>query len=162
MAEFDTSVRLKEMQSLEITTPKRFEDVAAEVWAVLGASARTVGDGGGGEFWADFSSALQTRYVVCNLIDMQEESEGVSHANHFLVRLRAGRKPGRMVDVLLALLGIGAAWLLTRVVVPEPAFADICGLVLCMLALLALAAACGKPFGKKETALLKNKIKESI
>ena len=73
MAEFDTSVNLKILDSLTITSELGPEDFEKAVFEAVSAG-RTISDLGCGRIMADWSLFMRTRYVLC---DIYEEGDAV-------------------------------------------------------------------------------------
>ena len=150
--EFDTSVRLRTVESFDIASPLPQEEFIHRVWDLAAAGARNVGDGGGGTLWIDHSRGLQTRYLV---VDITDDEPGTYH-----VRISAGTRPSYLWDVLAAAAAIAFFWCLSRVFRPGPvtswgywlgiSFAAGTGVV--------LAREYGKAFGREEADKLKKAI----
>ena len=151
--EFDTSVKLVPTGSLKVSPGKDYEAWLEDVSTILRSVAAHVGDSRAGEFWVDYSTALQTRHIVLNV---EDTGEGV-----YEVKFRAGKRPGRLADVLVMGLVLLGMWCLSKSFVPSPLLWHVAGAVLSLAGAAGVAAYCyGKTFGRKETAQLMEKFKK--
>ena len=151
--EFDTGVKLKPAGRLDLDLPMDFETVCSKVSDVCRGDAKEVGDSGAGEFWLDYSSALQTRHLVVNV-----ESAG---QDRYAVKFRVGRRLGRLSDVLLMACLLLAFWCLGKTVSVAPDAGYIVGLALSVIAAgVIFYFGYGKTFGREETARLSEKLRQ--
>lgn len=100
--EFDNNLKFKEIDSLKVSSVKDLESFAADVWHILNEDSRQVGDAGNAEYWADYSTSLFTRHLVCKVSQVQGSEEGGQ--NLYEIRFSAGQGLGRIGDVLMMLL----------------------------------------------------------
>ena len=100
--------------------------------------------------WLDYSNPLQTRHIVLNV----SRTDG-----GYEIGFRAGKRPGRIMDVLLMAFALLLIWCLGKCLTPAPQAVYIAGLVVAVIGVAAtLALAYGKTFGREETARLREKL----
>lgn len=149
--EFDTSLKLIPVGSLRVAPGKDYEAYLEDVGALLRSRVANVGEGGVGEFWMDYSTPLQTRHIVVNV---ENSSEG-----EYEIALRAGKRPGRLADVIVMGLALLLMWCLGKALVPDPSCWHIAGAGASAAGIAAtLVFAYGKTFGNKEAAQLIEKL----
>ena len=187
--EFDTNISLRPCGSVEIESSKDCEALLSEVWDVLSSVSKNVGEGTGGEFWVDFSDAVKTRYIVCNVTEVPPSdgeagtpgdgavpsgnavplpgggtasSEGVAtspSSRKYRISLRCGRKSGRLGDAFMMVFALGVFWFFSKVVVPDPLPSNFVALGTCLVLLGATFLHIQAPFGAKESAALLSRLK---
>ena len=158
--EFDNNISLKEISTFELESLKTEDIFWQEVWDDLRAHFKNVGHAGNGEFWIDYSTAMRTQYIVCKINRHGEKIDGVPDDGKFHVRLYCGTKAGRVTDVLMLLVLLGAFWFLSKSVVPSPSAFTIIMIVFCLLVAASMVYMLHVPFGKKESASLEKMIRK--
>ena len=149
--EFDTHIPLLKRFEERVRSSAPFEQVHKGAWEILGKESSNLADAGGGEIWADFSTRLLSRYIVCTLVRDEENGE-------YIVRLRAGRRPSYVGDILICVLFILGLWSLSKLLVPSPPMFYTILMLVCMCAAGWLMAYLGKAFGVVECGSLGRKI----
>ena len=187
--EFDTNISLRPCGSVEIESSKDCEALLSEVWDVLSSVSKNVGEGTGGEFWVDFSDAVKTKYIVCNVTEVlpsdgetgspgdgevpsgnavplpgggSASSEGTAAplpVRRYSISLRCGRKSGRLGDAFMMVFALGVFWFFSKVVVPDPLPSNFVALGTCLVLLGATFLHIRTPFGSKESAALLSRLK---
>ncbi|MBQ9184935.1 MAG: hypothetical protein IJ151_03560 [Bacteroidales bacterium] len=160
--EFDTKVKQVFRLNADVSSKKDLDGVCGELWDVFKSSSKEVGEAGGGQFWLDYSNMFCTRYLICDIVDVSPDDQPEGEKRNYRVKIFSAKKLGYIADVVLALLAVGFMWCLSKVVVPEP---DSLYVIL-MVAAAALAglicAYISRPFGVRESAVLKDKIQSGI
>lgn len=106
--DFDTSVELssKEYAVLNVVSPLASFDFSAKVLSALPEGVKAA-DIGCGMILVDYSTMLQTRYVMC---DIYEEDGGEEGTFRYRIVVKYGKKSSRICDALLGLLFILCFW----------------------------------------------------
>ncbi len=106
--DFDTSVELssKEYAVLNVVSPLASFDFSAKVLSALPEGVKAA-DIGCGMILVDYSTMLQTRYVMC---DIYEEDGGEDGTFRYRIVVKSGKKSSRICDALLGLLFILCFW----------------------------------------------------
>lgn len=155
--EFDNTLKQREISSVEVSSPKDMESFCGEVGKVLADNSKGVGDASQGEIWADYSTALLTRHIVCRVNETGVSPEG----NHiYKVSFSSCRGLSRIGDVFIALFILAPAWAVSRSFRTTSAGVYITAAIACALAAITLAALSMRKFGDKEAAVLSGEIKK--
>ena len=94
--DFDTSVVLSEDAVLNVVSPLASFDFSAKVLSALPEGVKAA-DLGCGRILVDYSTMLQTRYVLC---DIYEEDGGEDGTFRYRIVVKSGKKSGRICDAL--------------------------------------------------------------
>jgi len=144
--EFDTSIKLKQLSSADISSPYGKEEFTEKVWNILSKYSSEIGEGGSGQFWLDYSTTMSTRHMV---VDVDEKEPNLYH-----VTIRSGSRASRITDVCIVVLVLLAFWFLSKMFVPAAPWYYIAGLCASLLIAGALALFSGKSFGVSDAANL--------
>ena len=158
--EFDTKINLRKTSSFTVSSSLKQEDFLKKVREILSAQSSIVGDDAGGAFWADYSTALATRHLKCDvtLPDGEAEDGPTSYA----VTISAGKKPSYTLDIVMCFLVLAIVWGFSKALVPDPAIFPLvvifasCGILGFLLSLF------GKAFGVKESKRVEDEIRSSL
>lgn len=104
--DFDTSVVLSENAVLNVVSPLASFDFSAKVLSALPEGVKAA-DLGCGRILVDYSTMLQTRYVLC---DIYEEDGGEDGTFRYRIVVKSGKKSSRICDALIGLLFILCFW----------------------------------------------------
>ena len=104
--DFDTSVVLSEDAVLNVVSPLASFDFSAKVLSALPEGVKAA-DLGCGRILVDYSTMLQTRYVLC---DIYEEDGGEDGTFRYRIVVKSGKKSSRICDALIGLLFILCFW----------------------------------------------------
>lgn len=155
--EFDTKLPLRKLQDFEISTLEPFEEIHKKIYdCIRQAGAKALGDGSDGQIWADFSTSLTTRHMVCDIV-RDPDKEGT-----YYVKLRTGRRPSYLGDLILAVLGIGAFYGLSKSVVPSPPAAYVALMLTCFTLAGYFISVFGKAFGDKECQSVRSAVETAF
>ncbi len=159
--EFDTSVRLRTMESFDVASGMSPDEFCRSVWEAASSQSGHVGEGGGfdssegafsgASYWLDYSTRFQTRHILVE-ITPADPDEG------YHVRISAGTTPSYLWDILAGLAALAAAWCLGKVFRPAPAVGFYFDLAASAAVLVWLAFEYGKAFGSEEAGKLKKAI----
>ncbi|MDD6254095.1 MAG: hypothetical protein ACI3ZO_09855 [Candidatus Cryptobacteroides sp.] len=108
MAEFDSSVELKTVDSLIVTSELVPEDFEKAVFDSVSAG-RTISGLGCGRVLVDWSVFTRTRYILCDIYE--EESSG-SPEKTYRIDVKAGEKNSFGGDIVYCILFLLGFWLL--------------------------------------------------
>lgn len=100
--DFDTSVVLSENEVLNVVSPLASFDFSAKVLSALPEGVKAA-DLGCGRILVDYSTMLQTRYVLCDIY----EEDGTFR---YRIVVKSGKKSSRICDALIGLLFILCFW----------------------------------------------------
>lgn len=153
--EFDTRVPLVRREVMEVGCSASFDTVHRAVYEVMQKESATLGDGPDGQIWADYSTRLLTRHIVCEISKDDEKPL-------YYIILRSGRRPSYLGDALLAFLFIGGLWGLSKCLVPDPPIVFAVLMIVCLALAGWFISRFGKAFGVEQCATLAGKIKETV
>lgn len=152
--EFDTKISLKVREDFTVPSDKDLDSFCGDLWPVLNSSAREVGQDAGDRFWMEYSTFLVTRYLVVDVTDPEPEKT----PHDYRVKISSGTKSGYAADFIIGMLVLAFMWGLSKVFSPG---ANILFVVLMAVSLVlgaGLAIFITRPFGKNESAGLRDKI----
>jgi len=149
--EFDTNISLKPREKASFRTEEDLEAFDGELWKLLSRAAKEVGQGSGGELWADYSTKLQTRHLVVRVEEGEKQDGGHVHG----VEVLSGTKPSRTADVVVMAMAVAAVWGVSRYSQPgaSPVWCVVF-VVAAAVAGLVLALSSGKAFGAAQARWL--------
>lgn len=158
MPEFDSSVELRTVESLVVTSELGPEEFEKAVFDSVSAG-RTISDLGCGRVLVDWSTFIRTRYVLC---DIFEEDAADSPGKTYRIDVKAGEKNSFGGDIVYCVLFLLGFWLLRCY------FKNFSILYLVLVAVDAVAAIClalaprRSRFGSGEAASVASDIREKL
>lgn len=137
--EFETNIPLVPRGKVSVETEEGLETVDKTLWDILSGDAREIGQGAGGELWADYSTRLQTRHLV-----LRPSSNG----NGYDIEILSGSRASRMADVVVMFMAVAAVWGVSKSMQPgASAIWTVVFIVAAVIAGLVLSLSTGKTFG---------------
>lgn len=85
---------------------------------------------------------------------------GATYPRKYVIRLRCGKKSGRLGDAFMMVFALGVFWFFSKVVVPDALLSNYVALGTCLALLAANFVHIQLPFGTKESTALLAKLKE--